>query len=183
MPVSMTDIPIPRARHTLLLSLGILLVSGCSSSHHRGENKESHENTAKAIIQMMDLNGDNQVSWQENQRYFEKLFDRLDVNHDGYISEEEFQAITNDPIFKAMPLQKLQVSFTMFDRNDDHKLSRDEFEHMGDRLFTLLDRNMDGIISESDFNESNDSPSHDSSSGGRSGGRGRGGNAGGNGGI
>ena len=59
--------------------------------------------------------GASQVSWQENQRYFDKLFTRLDVNHDGFISEEEFKAIDNDPVFKAMPLQKLQVSFTMFE--------------------------------------------------------------------
>ena len=141
-------------KHGLLItaSMSMLLLAACSSSPHHGhESSEKRENPAKAIIQAMDMNGDGQVSWQENQQYFAGLFTRLDVHHDGTVSEEEFKAINNDPLFKAMPLKKLQVSFAMFDRNDDHRLSRDEFEHMGDRIFTLLDRNMDGVISESDF--------------------------------
>ena len=156
----------------------MFMLAGCSSTpRHSHDNDAKRENAAKAIIQAMDTNGDGQVSWQESQQYFEKLFTRLDVNHDGFISEEEFKAINDDPVFKAMPLQKLQVSFAMFDRNDDHKLSHDEFEHMGDRIFALLDRNMDGEISQADF--APESCSRDSSSGGQSGGRRHGGGMGG----
>jgi len=164
-------------RRFLAIAFLSLFPAGCSSQH---EHRESHENRispAKAIIAAMDMNGDNQVSWQENSQYFEKLFNRLDAGHKGYVTEAEFKAINDDPVFKAMPLQKLQVSFTMFDRNDDGKLSHDEFQHMGDRIFTLLDRNMDGNISEGDFSESKEPCSQDSSEG-RSGGRSRHGSGG-----
>ena len=153
----------------LLLVAGVSLLSACSSGHDHREDHDNRVNPAKAIIAIMDTNGDNQVSWQENQQYFDKLFARLDFGKKGYVTEAEFQAMNNDPLFKMMPLQKLQVSFTMFDRNDDKKLSREEFEHMGDRIFALLDRNMDGEISESDFTESKESCSRDSRQGGSGG--------------
>jgi len=150
---------------------GMLLTAACSSSHHDHANDEKRENAGKAIIQAMDVNGDGQISWQENQQYFDRLFTRLDVNHDGFISAQEFAAMHNDPVFVAMPLQKLEISFVMFDRNNQGKLSHEDFETMGDRIFAILDRNMDGVVSQSDFT-SEQNCSHDSSQG-QSGGRSR----------
>ena len=60
----------------------------------------------------------------------------------------------------------------MFDRNDDHKLSRDEFEHMGDRIFYPARPEYGlALFPESDFT-TEPSTSHDASES-QSGSRGR----------
>ena len=138
-------------KHLLPAAFLTVFLAACDSTHSHHSDYSNQANAAKIVIAAMDTNRDGQISWQENSFYFDRLFNQLDIGHKGYVTQAEFSAINNDPIFKAMPLQKLEISFQMFDVNNDGKLTHDEFEHMGDRVFALLDRNMDGFVSESDF--------------------------------
>jgi len=55
------------------------------------------------------------------------FMDSVDLNHDGFISKEEFDAL---PRLKNLPAEKRQNLFKRLDNNEDGKLSREELGRM-----------------------------------------------------
>ncbi|KAI1694652.1 EF hand domain-containing protein [Ditylenchus destructor] len=82
---------------------------------------------------------------QDEHQHLSQGFDELDVNSDGYITQEEIS---------KMPVLPPNV-FEEFDTNHDGKLSQSEFvqvmskdiKSLAQSLFQSLDRNKDGYIS------------------------------------
>lgn len=96
----------------------------------------------------------------------DRLFERLDTNHDGVLSREEFRAIrpqerpVNPPLRPERPEQPrpepLQALIQRFDTDGDGRLSWDEFKASpagarGEQAFQRLDRNGDGFITPDEF--------------------------------
>lgn len=55
----------------------------------RGEKPSKHDKTAAEKIQMLDRNGDGQLTAAENEDGSDRMFTAMDTNGDGYLSKEE----------------------------------------------------------------------------------------------
>lgn len=62
---------------------------------------------------------------EERRERFEKMFTEMDVNHDGFISREEFNAM---PRVQNLDDEKRTQLFNRLDKDDDGKLSREEMQ-------------------------------------------------------
>jgi Ca2+-binding EF-hand superfamily protein len=105
----------------------------------------------ESLVKFLDANKDNKVTRDEFAKLL-TLFDALDTNHDGELSQEElnglFRAInTAQSEAQNQATGGVDVSslFTKFDKNKDGKLTADELTD--ERMFKALDLNKDGSVS------------------------------------
>lgn len=113
--------------------LGSLLLASCSAM-------ASDRERAREMFQQLDTNGDRKLEFSEIEAGRARLFDRLDVNHNGFLDPEEIQTAADRA--KAArgnrgdaQLADLQQRKSLMDRNGDGKISRDEFaDFIPDRL-------------------------------------------------
>ncbi|PYT04132.1 MAG: hypothetical protein DMF60_16230 [Acidobacteria bacterium] len=109
----------------------------------------------------LDKNKDKKISKDEFPSQFPpQAFDRLDTNHDGFIDEEEWKAMTaqfsgggrggGDRMMAGGP--RAGESLTKFmDANADGKVSREEFAKILS-LFDILDKDHNGELSQDELN-------------------------------
>ena len=93
---------------------------------------------ALAMLQAADANGDGAITRAEAQAARATMFDRLDADHDGFISQSE-RASRQD----AQARRSLEGA----DANHDGRISRAEMMNQPYRGFDWLDRNNDDILS------------------------------------
>jgi len=95
-----------------------------------------------------DLNGDGKTSRAELNQHRAQMFAKLDRNEDGTIDRSDRPRLPilqrkYDPAFK-------QVS-SIFDSNDDGRVTLDEWNRSDPDIFALLDANGDGMIARSEL--------------------------------
>ncbi|MBA4040431.1 MAG: hypothetical protein C0474_01235 [Sphingobium sp.] len=108
---------------------------------------EAREKIAKMMIEA-DLNGDGKTSRAELNQHRAQMFAKLDRNEDGTIDRSDRPRLPilqrkYDPAFK-------QVS-SIFDSNDDGRVTLDEWNRSDPDIFALLDANGDGMIARSEL--------------------------------
>lgn len=93
---------------------------------------------ALQMLEAMDANGDGAITRAEVQAGRVAVFNRLDVDHDGYISATERDAAN---------AQAAQINFANADGNHDGRVSRVELDAQPFRGFDRIDQNHDGVLS------------------------------------
>jgi Ca2+-binding EF-hand superfamily protein len=88
----------------------------------------------------LDLNGDGAITRAEAERARAISFDRMDTDHDGYLSEAERNA-------GGEGAQQMRQGMNGADANNDGRVSRAEAMAQPYRGFDRLDSNNDGVIS------------------------------------
>jgi Ca2+-binding EF-hand superfamily protein len=104
----------------------------------------------EGLVKMLDADKDGKVTRDEFAKIV-SLFDLLDANHDGTLSQEEmnnfFRAV-NDAQTQAANQATGGVDvnnlFANYDKNKDGKLTPDEIT--SEKLFKRLDLNKDGVV-------------------------------------
>jgi Ca2+-binding EF-hand superfamily protein len=103
----------------------------------------------------LDKNKDKKLSRDELPGPMSQAFDRLDTNHDGFIDEEEFNAMRNRFVGGGGGMgggPRLGESLTkLMDANADGKISRDEFAKVLS-LFDILDKDHNGELTSDELN-------------------------------
>jgi Ca2+-binding EF-hand superfamily protein len=111
-------------------------------------------------IAELDKTKDKQISKDEFPSQFPpQAFDRMDTNHDGFIDEEEWKAMTAQFTGGGRGGERMMVggprtgeSLTKFlDANADGKVSREEFAKVVS-LFDILDKDHNGELSTEELN-------------------------------
>ena len=92
-----------------------------------------------------DTNKDGKVS-KEELLAKQPGFDRLDTNHDGFVTEAEYDAL---PASKNYPNVKSWMA--KLDTNGDDKVSLEEWNTARVKAFEMADKNHDGFIEQSEF--------------------------------
>ena len=95
------------------------------------------DGSARRGPRAMDQNNDRQIARDEWKGPAE-AFDRLDANHDGSITREEFQAGRQHGRSGKRGLRSM-------DQNNDSQISREEWKGPAE-MFNRLDSNSDGVI-------------------------------------
>jgi len=104
---------------------------------------------AQSLFDRVDVNHDGVITREEFNRAQQSLFDRMDVNHDGVISRAEFNRA-----HQAGPNVQAGLSQSLFERvdvNHDGVITREEFNRAQQSLFDKLDVNHNGVISREEF--------------------------------
>ncbi len=102
----------------------------------------------------LDKNKDKKISKEEwaSSQLPPQMFDRLDSNHDGFIDEEEFNAMRRGFGGGGGGFQRVGESLIKFlDANGDGKISREEFAKIVS-LFDALDKDHNGELNAEELN-------------------------------
>ena len=102
--------------------------------------------TGESLTKLLDANADGKVSRDEFAKIV-SLFDTLDKDHNGELSQEElngfFRAV-NESQMQATGGVELNNLFEKYDKNKDGKITPEELGN--ERIFKSLDLNKDGVI-------------------------------------
>ena len=118
------------------------------------------------FIKEQDLNGDGVVTKEEFKAGREKQFAKIDANHDGALSHDEYVgeftarltdrlAASTDTAEKkeeerVRQLRQADVRFGVLDTDKSGGITPAEFEYSGWRMFVTHDTNKDGTVSAAD---------------------------------
>jgi hypothetical protein len=119
------------------------IISGCAAAlllcaaSGFGAAQTTDTNPLLSSATSWDVNGDGIYTCDEWKVFVNKIFERADKNHDGYVDAQEFKTIQNaDPLFRDADL-------SYFDDNHDRRLSRSEFVDKPSPFFARYDKNHD----------------------------------------
>ena len=102
--------------------------------------------TGESLIKLLDANADGKVSREEFAKIL-SLFDVLDKDHNGVLSQEEmngFLRAVNEAQAQATGGVEVNNLFEKYDKNKDGKITADEIGN--ERIFKSLDLNKDGVV-------------------------------------
>ena len=111
------------------------------------------------FLDFYDVNGDASVPRAEFDAQRGQDFSRINVSHDGAVTEsqyvDEFTARLDRQIKaeRAGQIKQAHARFGVLDKNKDGRISREEFDNSGKRMFDALDTNKDGTVDEKDKTE------------------------------
>jgi Ca2+-binding EF-hand superfamily protein len=100
----------------------------------------------ESLMKLMDANADGKVSREEFAKIL-SLFDLLDKDHNGELSQDEMNAFfraVNDAQTQATGGVEVNNLFEKYDKNKDGKITADEIGN--ERIFKSLDLNKDGEV-------------------------------------
>jgi Ca2+-binding EF-hand superfamily protein len=126
---------------TLVLAADPMLSTG-------GYATEMHQ---MEMMKMLDADGNHMVTKSEFDRYYGNIFDELDKNKDGNIDATEWAGTkATEQISLATggysrELRSMKM-MSFVDKNNDHKVSKDEFIAYHDMLFKAMDKSGDNQI-------------------------------------
>jgi hypothetical protein len=96
------------------------------------------------MMEKIDTNGDHQVSHEELDAYFGKIFDALDRNHDGTLDKKEWVGAAHDKDMVSLSnggyaraLSSMDM-MRIVDKDNDHTVSRDEFIKAHEAMYTAM---------------------------------------------
>jgi Ca2+-binding EF-hand superfamily protein len=152
-----------------VLLLAILTLTCCATNKSPLASASPVERQFAAAAETWDLNHDGNVTCDEWKQYATKLFQDADSNHDGFLTREEFAAMSRvDRLFET-------VGFAALDADADGRIALSELIDRPNPAFTLLDRDHDCVLSPEERIHGGDR----GTGGGKRGGRHRGGGSGG----
>jgi len=135
-----------------LMSIALVSIMLSSASANAIENAQqaivtpTYEKSMRTLDMMKkcDANGDGEVSQQEGEAYFRKMFATLDVNRDGVLDETEWAgAARNVKVVSladggyARALSEMDM-LLQCDVNKDRKVSESEFLAIHQNLFNKM---------------------------------------------
>lgn len=129
-------------RTSFLCSL-IHLSAACAAAPSYGQNRDPLR-----MLENADANRDGVVTREEFHTARNQLFDRLDRNHDGYLSSADS---SGRRMRGGRAAEMMQRMTTAFDENGDGRVGRGEFVHGPALIFDHGDRNGDDRIDQAEF--------------------------------
>jgi len=129
-------------RLILALSLVLFTATGCIGMAVRAIAQPGKPDLSQ-LLTRADANGDGIVTKAEFTQARAKMFDRLDRNHDGYLSADDKPRFS---FRKSSNGDRLQQMVLMLDKDGDGRVSRDEFVNSPSLLFERADTNHDGVV-------------------------------------
>ena len=104
-------------------------------------------------IMSQDKNGDGKVTKEEMPERMQRVFDQVDADKDGAITEEEAKAFakklgSRGPGGKGGPRGNIAKHIMGQDKNGDGKVTKDEMPEGMQRIFDRVDADKDGAITE-----------------------------------
>jgi hypothetical protein len=96
--------------------------------------------------------GGNHHSWDSSQTKADAeqrasmIFDQLDANHDGFITQDEVDNFSKMMGDNPRMIARITKMFAESDTNHDGKVSADEAKANADRAFDAADTNHDGTL-------------------------------------
>jgi len=121
-------------------------------AHDHPMTIQFQENIAKKY----DQNSDDAVSWTEFDQWRQKQFKRTDSDKNGTIEAQEYVYEYEDRLDKQMEdarkgsVKQTIVRFDSLDKNDDQKVSWEEYDNSGNRIFSYFDADKNGSINQVD---------------------------------
>lgn len=100
---------------------------------------------AALMFQRLDTNGDGKITQDEFKAGRDARFAAMDQNGDGKVTLQEFQAAAK-PGKQSPQGPRMQQMFQRADTNGDGVITRDEFDQKADLQFKRLDVNGDGVV-------------------------------------
>lgn len=142
-------------RHVLLvavLAIGMGLVSTVPALARGRHHGEDHQRRGEKWFEKMDTNKDGFLTLEEHEAHNDDRFQKIDADQDGYITEEEF---TNHLLERNRKrIQKNAVRhFSRTDKNNDKKVSQEEFDYQKQTRFRDADKNNDGKLTVDELKE------------------------------
>jgi len=134
-------------RLIFVVALALLTTSGCVGMAVRAMARPTRPDFAQ-LLAKADTNGDGIVTKAEFTQARAKMFDRLDRNHDNYLSKDD------KPRFSLRQNgngDRLQQMVLMLDKDGDGRISRSEFVDSPSLLFERADTNHDGAVDASEL--------------------------------
>jgi Ca2+-binding EF-hand superfamily protein len=129
-------------RLILALCLVLLTTTGCIGLAVRAVAQPGKPDLTQ-LLSKADANGDGVITKAEFAEARAKMFDRLDRNHDGYLSADDKPRFS---LRKNGNGDRLQQMVLMLDKDGDGRVSRDEFVNNPGMLFERADTNHDGQV-------------------------------------
>ena len=103
------------------------------------------------ITEMMieaDLNGDGKTTRAELNQHRAQMFAKLDRNEDGVIDKQDRP---KRPIAKRKFEPAFEQAKAIFDKNEDGRVTLDEWNRSDPDIFAILDSNGDGVITRAEL--------------------------------
>jgi Ca2+-binding EF-hand superfamily protein len=129
--------------NTLLLASALALPTLALAGHDdSGDHCKRH---GKGMFTEADSNKDGSIDKAEAQAMHEKHFNKMDVNHDGKLSEEEVKANKHGAMSKH---DKGEMAFKKADKDNDGTVDREEAKALPkvSKNFDAIDVDKDGTV-------------------------------------